>query len=757
MLKKSILNRIKAFSLAVFILVVSVFSSNYVSAAEPIQYGIDESTNKSYVTEYEKVFENNAFVFYADLEKGLFAVEDKSAGNIWYSTPNNSQLDKLTTGKLRMEIQSQIIVEYIYMSDEALTSATQRINSQSACVASNAVSVSTFENGIYVKYYFDELKCTIPVSYSVFDSYIEASIDVKNIDEGDKAYITAIHLLPSFGAGDWDDEGYLFVPDGCGALINFNNQVIPANTYDKLVYGSEYTTEIIQQSVKTQNITMPVFGIANANNAVFAVITEGDGAASVTVNNGNETCGYNTVSSKLNYRTISQRTMFKDDPKNHRDVYRTSSVHYSGDKYTVRYYFLSNEKANYLGMAETYRNYLINEKGLKRSAAEPDFNLDIYGAYDKKASFIGIPYTKIQPLTTFDQAKVILSDLQELGVNNISARYIGAGNYGIFNKKLPASVSLLKKLGGNRAFEDLKKYCDEQDISLCLDADLLKYRSSGNGIRKNNAVKSAFGEIIKQYWYRRSVYTVDPKTDPYYLLSPLHLQSATDSYIKSYLQYSLNTVSLSTLGNLLTSDLSPKKGVYRDAAKDIYEEVYQSIADKDLNIVLDSASAYAFPYASKILNVPTYSGGYDIFNRDIPFYQIVLHGYVPMSTERMMQSANPRINFLKAVETGDELLYAAIYDDASELSNSQYSYLYSSTYTLWDSNVAELIEKYGELQKKVCNSPIIGHSWLNEDVSLTEFENGTVIAVNYGQTTYEKDGLQIAACDFAVVSSESGV
>lgn len=31
-------------------------------------------------------------------------------------------------------------------------------------------------------------------------------------------------LLPFFGAASKSDKGYIVVPDGCGAVINFNNK-----------------------------------------------------------------------------------------------------------------------------------------------------------------------------------------------------------------------------------------------------------------------------------------------------------------------------------------------------------------------------------------------------------------------------------------------------------------------------------------------------------------------------------------------------
>lgn len=55
-----------------------------------------------------------------------------------------------------------------------------------------------------------------------------------------------IDLLEYFGAAGPEEEGYMFVPDGSGALIMFNNGKVNAPAYIGYVYGEDKTNLVNQ-------------------------------------------------------------------------------------------------------------------------------------------------------------------------------------------------------------------------------------------------------------------------------------------------------------------------------------------------------------------------------------------------------------------------------------------------------------------------------------------------------------------------------
>ena len=49
--------------------------------------------------------------------------------------------------------------------------------------------------------------------------------------------ISAIQILPFFGAANLDQTGYIFIPDGSGALIDLNNGKEHYQPFSARVYG----------------------------------------------------------------------------------------------------------------------------------------------------------------------------------------------------------------------------------------------------------------------------------------------------------------------------------------------------------------------------------------------------------------------------------------------------------------------------------------------------------------------------------------
>ena len=76
---------------------------------KPERLGIDEETSDEYTADYTLAAQNDNLLFYADMEKGWFALQNRRSGKIWYSNPNDAVLDDVTTGISRTDIFSSIM------------------------------------------------------------------------------------------------------------------------------------------------------------------------------------------------------------------------------------------------------------------------------------------------------------------------------------------------------------------------------------------------------------------------------------------------------------------------------------------------------------------------------------------------------------------------------------------------------------------------------------------------------------------------
>lgn len=101
-------------------------------------------------------------------------------------------------------------------------------------------------------------------------------------------------LLPYFGAGGTGDEGFMFVPEGGGALIRFNNGKVSQNSYYSNVYGWDMAVNR-EYIVHEMEAYFATYGIANGEDSFLCLMEEGAPYASVQADISGKSNSYNYV------------------------------------------------------------------------------------------------------------------------------------------------------------------------------------------------------------------------------------------------------------------------------------------------------------------------------------------------------------------------------------------------------------------------------------------------------------------------------
>lgn len=731
--------------------------------------GTDVEAPAGYVPEegYEVAASSGGITMYYEADEARFYLRDDATGKEWHSTANIKG-DKVSKGLVKTVVRSQMIISYISEAEKSTLEYARELNTQSDCVGEtiegvrDCVEVKKIDNGIEVTYVFPAIGATIPTQYKLVDGKFYASVLVDQIkEEGvknengtvDNFMIVDINLLPAFGAGNWAEEGSLFVPDGSGALIDFNS-CLQDYIYKGMVYGSELSIVPEERITYTESVHLPVFGtIVNGetDNALMGVISKGDMTSSITVINGSEKCGFNAVSPIFHYRVMqNQYNLF-----NKRRVNDISKPTNTAPTYEVCYSVLAEDKANYVGMAAEYRNYLIANKGLKVQVTKPTFHLNAVGAFEQPASFLGlIPYTESVSLTTYEQAKEILESLKAAGITDVTLRYTGWSNDGIENVTIPKAAKPLGVLGGKKGLKALQDYTAEAGVAFYPEVDLITFQKNGAGVNVNkHAIRSVFGKTIHRAKYMLSAYVTELGSAVTVLLSPEQFATVGGRYLTSLKDNGFKAINLSTMGDYCYANFYEKNQQYRSKFGESVDAMLKSYNEAGIEMAFNNANAYVLPYASLVTDVPTHSSGYDLFSRDIPFYQAVLHGYVPYTTKALAQTADPEAAYLAAVETGTELSYIGIYEESSVLFDTAYDYMYGSNYKLWQEKAAAQYAKYMPLLKKICKATVVAHEQVEGyDAYLTKYSDGTQVVVNYEDEAITVGGKEIKARDWEEVT-----
>jgi len=127
-------------------------------------------------------------------------------------------------------------------------------------------------NGIKVedKYPYFE----IAIRYSLDQNSLEATLVNESLVEKEKYPLVYIDVLPYFGAGTTEEDGYLLIPDGSGGIIEFNQERAFTLPYNKRVYGNDLASFKLIKTEDLSKISLPVFGIKSNNKAMIAIAKE---------------------------------------------------------------------------------------------------------------------------------------------------------------------------------------------------------------------------------------------------------------------------------------------------------------------------------------------------------------------------------------------------------------------------------------------------------------------------------------------------
>lgn len=702
-----------------------------------------------------KVAENGGFELMAN-ENGSIAVLDKKSGHLYESNPQEE--DPLAVGINKTNLMSQMYVTFVDQEGNVTTK-----NSQTDCVNKGWLTYSqTTEGGIRFLYDFQAAGFEIPVEYHLNEKGLVVDIVASDIMEGkeDLNYtLTDIALLPFFGAAGMDSEGYLFVPDGSGALIYLNNDKASYGAYSQMVYGRDTALVTEKISVETETARIPVFGMKDGENGFVAVISEGDTNATINAMTSGMINGYNNAYVSFRYRPFTRTTFLQGntyaaDGKGGSVVSLTiSSVVPKVETYSIEYMLLSDENLDYVDMAAVYRDYLKERYafGAGGKSESAPLYLNLLGGLQMDEYIMGIKAHVLKPLTTFKQAEEILGQLESAGVDSFAVKYVGWQKGGI-ESKIPAGVSFEGKLGGKSGFSGLVKYAEGKEIELFMDFDFVNLYEGGNGISAFSDAAQTVG-ATPAYQYTYDFNTLLKRDESRWkILAPSKLQEAVEDMLAKKDKLKGAQLAISTLGSNIYSDFAQKQnGIDRADAKVVWEKVFAQCRGQFASVMVESANAYAFPYVSHIYDAPIGDSGYDIEDEAVPFYQIVLHGLVSYSTEPVNLSAMPEDVLLKAAETGSSLSACLMYAGNEVLQDTKYSYIFSGNYESWTDTLAAYYARTEALLKQVAGAEITGHRKLQEDVYRTEYSNGTVVYVNYLEKSVTVDGMEIPSRDFIYV------
>ena len=156
------------------------------------------------------------------------------------------------------------------------------------------------------------------------------------------------------------------------------------------------------------------------------------------------------------------------------------------------------------------------------------------------------------------------------------------------------------------------------------------------------------------------------------------------------------------------------------------------------------------PYADLITDMDLKGTPYSIIDASVPFYQIALHGAVSY-TGRPVNLANDWwTELLRCAEYGAGLNFTFMARDTKILQDTSYTGYFGAYYDAWDEEALQLINEYQKAMAGLNAQEIVDHELIMPTLSVTTYENGTKVYVNYAAEDYEADGVKVPARSYIV-------
>lgn len=439
-----------------------------------------------------------------------------------------------------------------------------------------------------------------------------------------------------------------------------------------------------------------------------------------------------------------------------------SSKSYSG-KISVLYLMLDGEHSDYSSMAAVYRDYLVkNGKLSQQQIKSYPLSVEFLGALGKTKNFLGIPYTKTYALTTLDDALSTIRQIKAGYSEDLMIKYTGWCNGGLV-QKYADSISLVSKIGSKKEFKSFNNTLESWDITCYYSVELQQINHKLINTRVNilkKGVKCLYNDVASKPLFnlatmlpqKEKSFETNQNEPQSYMLSPKYLNSLSDKATSQLKKTGAKYTAFDDIGSLLYSDFSEKNYSSRQQS---LEMIKKSLEDKE-NFAVSGGDIYTLKNATHIYDISLTGHKKLVYDCEVPFTQMVLHGYITYSGEAINLADDPEKALLKSVETGAVLHYTFASRNTEQLKNSDFNQYYSVLYDAWSKNIESNYPKIASSQKRLAGQPIIGHKYLSEKVTLTVYEDGTEVVVNYSDDAFEYCGETLAPMSYHYFDNTNG-
>lgn len=588
----------------------------------------------------------------------------------------------------------------------------------------------------------------VSVVYRLEKNDLVVEVPLDSIRNTAEYFPIRLSILPNFGAGGTQDSGFALLPEGGGGLIRFNNGKTSQNAYFANVYGWDYASERMAVVHET-GVRFPVFGLSR-NGSSFLCMMEGQASnAAISADVAGKGNSFNTASASYN---LLHYDAFNVTDRTTETIYMYETALPEG-QISQRYRFIASEKP--MDLASAYRDYLKERYPDLNRATETGLPLsvELVGAMDKVQQKGGLPVTVPIKLTSYQEAAGIIDDLTSSINARTHVRLSGWMNGGL-KQTLLKNDKLISQLGSRGEFEAMVRDIRATGAKLYLNgitSFALDSSLKEGFLPLRDAARLTTREQVKLFYYSWIWYGAMDLQESYYLLKPELAGQMMDTLYSSAARYGADGPAFEDVGNLLSADYNPKDTVSRDTVALSQVNKLADYKARGAGSLIRGGNLYLLPHADLVTDVDLEGTRYFLMDESFPFTQIAVHGLVDYTSRPLNLTGDWERELLLSAQRGAGLAFTFMQEEPLVLHDSNYSYYYGASYAPWAGQAKAIIKAYSEKLGHTFGQAITDYENLNPDLSVTTYEDGTRVAVNFAENEQEVLGQLVPGKSYLVL------
>lgn len=669
---------------------------------------------------YTVLLQNDRYAVLYNEERCNVKVLDKNTGYMWGSITEEDR-EQLNEQWLDM---ADSLVTVTYLNDECMSL-------QSSISGDDfSVTYTTKENRADFTADSTRLKLKFGFSLILHDDRLQIIMQEKSLEEGGNFLLESVYFMPFFGAVRKNSiDGYMFVPDGAGALIRYSDSTKYIGAFTSRVYGldmavdelkrinnlmakrtNDYLTEQVQ-------VTVPVFGVSHGvnKNAFLGVIDSGDNFANIYAAPAGYVTDFNYVTARFDFREVYQLSggngvgginVNQENPNNCLP--------------SVSYYFLSGEDADYSGMARTYREILKDEGVLQKSEkidSEIPIRVEAVGSDIKNGKL----FDTVVPFTTVSQAQEIFKKLSDDKISNITFVYSGFRNGGLNGADFD-QIGIENKLGTEKELDALKNQIAKAGGELILSVNPVT--ANKDQIDHN---KDAILTMSKKVaYFQRDNNSIEyPIT---YIVKPNLAVDLIKEYISQYKGFGLN---FTQVGTRAYGDYARDRVILRDRTAYMFAK---TVGKAKQTVALNTPNKYMWSATDAYFDLPLENSQFIYETDTVPFLSMVLKGSIDYYTPYINQGYYTTDYVLKMIEYGAYPSFLVMAENNEKISGTPSEDYFSLCFDDWRGAAKETYQKMNAVLKLTEGMEITDHTVIESGLVKVDYSGGVSIVINYNDT-----------------------